>query len=202
MIPINLAVEDQISEVIVRKLFFECKQTFAVGQVIGHTGYGYLRSTIGGWNNAAKGMPFFVLTDLDQALCAPSLQADWLRVPKHPNLIFRVAIREVEAWLLGDIEKFSEFLKVPTSAVPIDPEGLADPKYAVVSLARRSRSMDLRRMIAPKTTTTAKQGPEYNQALGRYVRSYWRPRVAALHCPSLDRCLKRLDLFEPEWHSS
>lgn len=199
MIPINLAVEDRISEVVLRKLLDECDQAFVVGQVYGRNGFGYLRSTIGGWNNAAKGTPFLVLTDLDQWSCGPSLQADWLSVPKHPNLIFRVAVREIEAWLLGDPESISNFLKVSPSLVPMNPECLDDPKRVLVSLARRSHVAKLRRMIAPKLTTTAKQGPEYNEALGLYVATNWRPRVAARHCPSLERCLRRLDCFAPEW---
>lgn len=100
-IPVNLAVEDELSEVVLRRLLADAR-CYAVGTVYGRRGNGYLRKTIVGWNRAARGCPFIVLTDLDNTRCAPSLIAEWLTVPKHPNLLFRIAVREVEAWLLSD----------------------------------------------------------------------------------------------------
>lgn len=52
-----------------------------------------------GFNFAARLTPFLVLADLDRIECAPKLIRDWLPVEKHPNPVFRVAVREVESWV-------------------------------------------------------------------------------------------------------
>lgn len=70
-IPVNLAVEDELSEAVLRRLLTEANRGFIVGTVYGRSGYGYLRRTIAGWNRAAKGVPTVVLTDLDNEECAP-----------------------------------------------------------------------------------------------------------------------------------
>jgi hypothetical protein len=103
IIPINLAVEDELSEVVSRKLLKVTRRSYVVGACYSQGGFGYLRKKISGFNNAAKGTPFFVLTDLDRGPCASALIGEWLPspIPKHPNLILRVAVQEVEAWLLA-----------------------------------------------------------------------------------------------------
>ena len=99
-IPLHLAVEDPLSEAVLRELLCQSGRPFAIGRCYQRGGFGYLRKTIQGFNNAAKGIPFAVLTDLDRYPCPMALIADWLRVPRHSNLLFRVAVHEVEAWIL------------------------------------------------------------------------------------------------------
>ena len=70
-IPIDLAVEDALSEAVLRQMLERCGQKYAVGSVNSRGGNGYLRKTIHGWNAAAKGKPFLLVTDLDSAFCPP-----------------------------------------------------------------------------------------------------------------------------------
>jgi len=98
-IPVDVAVEDELSEFIVLRLLAVAKPTYHVGVTYRRDGFGYLRRTINGWNAAARGKPFVVLTDLDDALCPADLIGEWLTSAPSPNLLFRVAVREVEAWL-------------------------------------------------------------------------------------------------------
>ncbi len=137
-VPVNLAVEDALSEAVLRRVLAESGREYAVGAVYCRGGFGYLKRTIRGWNNAARGTPFVVLTDLDRGECAPSLICEWLPGFIHPNLLLRVAVREVEAWLIGDRENMARFLRCPLSRVPTSPEALDDPKRALVELARDS----------------------------------------------------------------
>ena len=65
-IPINLAVEDVLSEIILWEIIKQSKSNIEVGFCYCKRGYGYLKKTINGFNNAAKGTPFLVLTDLDK----------------------------------------------------------------------------------------------------------------------------------------
>lgn len=72
-IPIELAVEDDLSAAVLRKIIEGSAQPFHTGTYyIGH-GFGYLRRNIHGFNKAAQGTPWIVLTDLDKLTCPPEL---------------------------------------------------------------------------------------------------------------------------------
>lgn len=77
-----------------------------------------------GWNRAAKGTPFVVLTDLDTAPCPGELIKSWLANDQHPNLLFRVAVREVESWLMADTDNFAHYIATRKTLMPEDPDGL------------------------------------------------------------------------------
>jgi hypothetical protein len=160
-----------------------------------------LKKTIKGWNGAAKSIPFAVLTDLDKYSCPAELIAEWLTVPKHPNLLIRVAVREVESWLLADQRSMSGFLGISQNVLPQSPDDLPDPKAFLIELARMSRHGLIRESIVPRKDSTAKLGPGYNGCLGWYVRTHWRPEVAKLSSPSLSRAIERFTSFRPQWGS-
>ena len=147
MIRINLVIEDNLSEEVLRAIL---KQSIKNYEVIGRFpdlrrlsssgGFGYIKSRIKGFNNAAKEMPFLVLTDLDKEECAPKLIKEWLPVKLHPNLIFRVAKREVESRVMADRNAFADFLRIPTAKIPINiDDELDDPKAFLVMMARKSK---------------------------------------------------------------
>jgi len=196
-IPVNLATEDELSEITLIKILAGLKR-FAIGTAYRRGGYGYLLQTIDGWNKAAAGRPSIVLTDLDTGPCPIHLIRDWLSAPQHPNLVFRVAVREVEAWLLADRRNISEFLGIPASQIPTDPDTLADPKGTIIDLARRSRK-EIRNRIVPRKCSTAKQGPDYNACLGSFVQARWDAHSAKPNSPSLSRTIDRLISFMPVW---
>ena len=200
-IPVNLATEDELSEVVLRRLLNHAGRGYAVGTNYSRGGFGYLRSTITSWNRAARYKPFIVLTDLDRRSCAPELMEDWLKEPNHPNPILRVAVREVEAWLLADRSNFAQYLRVSEKWVPDDPDGLQDPKAALVDAARKSRSEEIRQRVVPKRGSTAKQGREYNPCLCEFVSENWNIEEAAAHSASLRRTVARLGSFAPVWEA-
>ena len=144
MIPVYIATEDELSEVVLRRILRDLP-LLMVSRSLRRGGFGYLRRNIQAWNQAAKGVPFIVLTDLDQTPCASDLIVDWLRPhSRHPNLLLRVAVREVESWLLADRDHLTTFLKVTGSPIPDNPDALGDPKATLVQLARRSRNRSIR----------------------------------------------------------
>jgi len=168
-VPVNLAVEDILSESVLRKMLHEVRCDFDIGRCYRRSGSGYLKKNIRGFNHASKGMPFLVLTDLDRGECAPKLIAEWLAVPKHPNLIFRVAVREVESWLLADRHAFAKFLGIKVGLVPRNVDEVQDAKRFLIDLSRRSPSRNLREAIPPPPGTTGRQGPDYNGRLIAFV---------------------------------
>jgi len=198
-IPVNLAVEDSLSEAVLRKLLHSTGRAYAVGDCYSEGGYGYLKRTVRGFNAAAQGTPFVVLTDLDDAECSPALIKEWLPVPRHVNLVFRVAVREVEAWLLAHKDGIAQFLGIHEKRVPADPESLADPKAVLIQLASTSRSREIRQDIVPPSGSMRKQGPNYNGRMIAFVQKIWEPSVAAESADSLRRTLECVSKFTPSW---
>lgn len=198
-IPINLAVEDQLSESVLRSLLRLIDRDYHIGTSYSRGGFGYLQRTANGFNQAARGTPFLLLTDLDDGTCPPELIRDWVRGPLHPNFILRVAVREVEAWLLADPENLARFLTVRGSFMPPTNENLDDPKQVLVEIARHARSKDIRERVVPKAGSTARQGPDYNSCLSQFVETQWDINAACNSSASLKSAVERLRTFEPTW---
>jgi hypothetical protein len=203
-IPLNLAYEDDLSmEILLRLLespgVTSSNRHFQVGNLFHGRGYGFLKRNIRGFNKASKGMPYLILTDLDEKECAPILIREWLPEAINPNLIFRIAVREVESWILADRVNFAKFLNISQDKLPMKPDDLPDPKAHLINLAKSSRKRSLRKDIIPRRGSTAKQGPAYNERLVSFVRISWNPSMARQHSPSLERTLKALEVFMPEW---
>ncbi len=194
-IPANIAVEDLLSEIVLRKII-ALNNRFCIGTCYSKGGYGYLRKTIKGFNNAAKGSTFIVLSDLEDE-CAPLLISNWLQVSKHPNLIFRIAVHEVEAWLLADLEGIASYLGISQSLIPSDVDNINDPKKCLIELAKRSPYRKIREAIVPSPHTTATVGPNYNGQLANFVNDVWNIESACNKSDSLKRAVKEIVNFKP-----
>lgn len=110
----------------------------------------------------------------------------------------RIAVREVEAWLLADRERFATFLGGAAGALPVSPEAEPDPKHSVVVVARRSKRRALREDIVPRPGSGRREGPGYASRMIEFVldkKRGWRPEVAALRAESLRRCITALQTF-------
>jgi hypothetical protein len=190
---ISAAVEGMVDEAVARTLIAHAGAV--VGDVYGTHGKAYLRQKITGYNNAARRSPWLVLVDLDgDEHCAPPLLNTWL--PQlAPHLCFRVAVREVEAWLMADSERLAAFLYISRKKIPGNPETLQDPKAEMVKLARSSNRPAIRDDMTPRERSGRRVGPAYASRLIEFASSFWRPGVAAERSDSLGRainCLRRL----------
>lgn len=200
-IPVNLAVEDDLSESVLRVMLRQSPRRYAVGTCYARGGFGYLRKTIHGFNNAAKGTPFLILTDLDIAKCPPALIQEWLRQPRHPNLLLRVAVREVESWLLADRGAFAKYLGISAHILPNDSDSISDPKEFLIGLARKSPYAALRKDIVPPKGSKREQGPDYNGRLSWFVWNRWNVRRAQKCSSTLRRTISKLVSFSPQYGS-
>lgn len=198
-IPVNLAVEDVLSEATLRVILTQTGRPYSVGAVYGKRGFGDLKRMATGFNRAARGTPFILLTDLDQAECAPVVLREWLGVPKHANFVFRVAVREVESWLMAHRRAFARFLGLPERTVPEQPDTLENPKDELLRLVERCRRADLKRDLLPPPGSMRRQGPGYSLRLEEYVRTVWNATEAEKHSPSLAKALACLRAFQPIW---
>ena len=195
---INLVVEDALSEAVVREILRQSGRSFVIGSCSNRRGSGNIKNIISGLNNAAKGTPYFVLTDLDNIECPLALISNWLpQQSRHPNLIFRVAVREVEAWVLAHRQAFSEFFGIPIQSIPINVDRIDDPKQFLVNLARKSKKRIIREAIVPATNSTAQIGKDYNGQLVQFVHQTWKIDEAKSCSESLTRAINKIANFEP-----
>jgi hypothetical protein len=144
-------------------------------RVFGQKGKAFLRERISGFNHDARFRPWIVVVDLDRdAECPAALVADWLPQPAH-LMCFRVAVRELESWLLADPEALAGFLGIRRILIPA---------------SGRSRGARPRRAVSALLPTPASEA-RTGQALA-IVRDHWRPAAAESNSDSLRRCRRRL----------
>ena len=188
-----LAVEDRLSDAVSTKIL----ESFSINivQRIGFKGNSYLQQKAPSLNQAARG-PYdvFMLTDLDSPQnCPPQLIQSWISAPLNSGFFLRVAVMEIESWVMADRRALAEFLSIPVNRVPSNTDDIANPKEFLVSLARRSNRKRLRDQLVPgPRAATARVGPEYNSRFSEFVRTHWDLERAAVASPSLKRTLDRI----------
>lgn len=180
---IYIVFEDQLSESVMRQLIRFCSIKVESIIPINSRGSGNIRKKISSYNQADESLYFFVLTDLDTSECAPKLIQDLLTVPFRRNLLFRVAVREVEAWLLADSAGLSNFLHLNQAFIEKEtgnPEKLNKPKETLIKIIDRSKIKSIKEDIVGDQMN---QGPAYNSKLKLFVENEW----------DIDRAMKRSD---------
>jgi len=53
-IPVNLAIEDELSETVLHRIIAHTGRGYAIGTAYGRGGFGYLKRTIHGWNRPPR----------------------------------------------------------------------------------------------------------------------------------------------------
>jgi hypothetical protein len=158
-----------------------------------------LDSMLSGFNDAAKGSPWLVIRDLDyDASCAPSYLAE---IAFRPSLwmCFRLAVREIEAWLIADRRAFAEYLKVPLTRIPLDPDAERDPTRTIVDLAQRSTSASIRNRIVPKPGYRTQVGRQYETCLIDFAVNHWSLERACKNSESLRRARRAVRALGERW---
>lgn len=196
-----IATEDRLSETLAEHIII------ATGHVVAakipkdrrrHGGFGYLKTRLPDFIASCHGgLSFLLLTDLDTKTCPPDLLADWLGATKKPDsLLLRVAVREVEAWVLADRSRFASWLGIAETEVPVDPESCRNPKSNLLKLAAKSKKRDLKEGLLPKKGAPSPVGLEYNDLLCNFLKTDWRLEVALRSAPSLERAILRLQEYK------
>jgi hypothetical protein len=187
---ISLAVEGVSDEAVAKRLCLLCKHEVVASYVKG--GKTELDRNLHRYNAAARFEPWVALRDLNgDAPCAPALVAKLLP-EREPEMLLRVPVRSVEAWVLGDGPQLAKYLKVRLGEIPTQPESLHRPKRSLVDLARRSRDGRVVDDMVPREGSGREVGPGYNARLIDFVVNRWRPDEAAKNAPSLESCLHAL----------
>jgi hypothetical protein len=164
-----------------------------LGQVHGRNGKTQILRNLAGYNYAARFEPWIVLIDLDKEACAVTSKSAWLTAPAE-LMCLRIAVRELEAWLLADRERFSSYFAVSIDLIPSAPDDLPDPKLTLINIIRRSRRRAIRQDMLPDPQLGQSIGPAYTSRIIEYISSDdgWRVEIAAIHSDSLRRAVESI----------
>lgn len=188
-----LAVEDQLSEAVALRVLEESGRAIASMTPIQGGGFGKLKKKLPEFIRLAPNCPVLLLTDLDDHPCPSGLISAWSnQKPLPPALLFRVVVREIEAWILADRNGFAAFSGVPLSRIPETPETLPDPKQELLELVKQHGQKDFRKALLPDKGVQARVGLGYNTTLTQFVRAGWNLKRAAANAPSLERAWSRV----------
>ncbi len=188
-----LAVEDGISEAVSRRLITDFRKDITVSVVIGLRGKPYLESKRRELNRTAGRVPVFLLIDLDtRKSCPADVAGEWFPGGPAPNMLFRVAVMEVESWLLADRTACAALLGVSIAHIPVHTDCLDDPKQFMVNLARRSKKRNIQQELVPPAGSRTRVGPAYNARMTEFVSKQWDPSRAMSSSESLRRAVERL----------
>lgn len=186
---VYLAAEDLPGLAVGRKLVAE-RPKLSIYREENARGCGTLKNKTPNYNQmGAKGFPVIMLTDLDADPCPCGKVVAWLGCTPSRGFLFRICVREVEAWLLGDREAMADFLKVKLATIPLAPESLADPKAKLIELAQNA-PRKIRVGLTP--IGRAAIGPDYNELLSGFVAEDWSIKRALARVPSLVRARQRI----------
>lgn len=190
MLPtVYLAAEDVPGLAVGRKLVAEHTKLI-VWREENARGYSTLKRKTRNFDQmGATSLPVLMLTDLDADSCPSGKIADWLGRKPSRGFLFRICVREVEAWLLADRAAMADFLRIKEEILPSAPERLADPKAALLRFAKTA-PRKIRDGLTP--IGSAKIGPEYNDLLAGFIAESWSIDRATAHAPSLGRARKRI----------
>ena len=192
---ITLAVEDRLSEAVAKRLLADYAPDMPVTGTEGLNGFGQLKAKLPSFNMIARYRePVLIITDLDNpASCPVALIQEWRQnLVFEPGLLFRVAVMEIEAWLIADRSRLAQWLGIEDRLVPRNPEHITQPKESLVALARRSPKRALREAIVPRRNGTRTTGPGYNDHVSDFATRHWNPEMARRSAPSLERAIARI----------
>ena len=179
---VTLGVEDRLSELVAKRLISEYAPNLEVSETLGLRGNRQLRQSLRQFNAIAiHQRPALIFTDLDRPRsCPPALLRNWMQgLAISSQLMIRVAVLEVEAWLLANRVSIAQWLSVSANRVPDNPESVVDPKRTLIELANHSSYRSLRAEIIPRRGNGTHQiGPGYNQSVGEFAVQRWNTEAA------------------------
>lgn len=192
---VAIGVEDVVSEAVAQRLLLQYARGLEWTQTFGLTGYGELKHKMPTFDKIAQYREaMLVITDLDNPdLCLVRFREDWCRgLQMPPSFIFRIAVAEIESWLLADRDRIAQWLGISETRVPRTPETVVEPKECLVRLASRSRHRSIREAMVPVAGSTRSTGPGYNEYVSSFASDLWNPEAARSNSPSLDRAIIRI----------
>lgn len=195
---IAVVAEDRLTQAVLHKCISEVLPAYSVVRTEVKSGRGNVQRELGAYSALAQVMPVLIGVDLDGDECAPTLLGGWGRLPPQAGLLLRIAVREIESWVLADQRRIANFIGAAPNEVPRRPDELADPKRSLLELARAHAGTELKADLVPRNYDASypRIGPAYNLRLSAFVAKKWRPHVARQKSASLERAMVALEQLD------
>ena len=135
-----------------------------------------------------------IITDLDKISCAPKLIKSWFNMSSEQlpdKIIFRVAVREIESWVMADKTAFAKFMNISEANFSEAPDTLDDPKQYLFSVIKKHGNKKWQREMLP--TDSSAVGPLYNCKISEFITNKWSVKKAAEKSPSLLRAINSIN---------
>lgn len=159
----------------------------------GRRGKSQIDLRLAAYDKAARYAPWIVLRDLDNdGDCAGQVARQLL---PHPAklMVFRIAVRTVESWLLSDRQHFKSAFRVDGQSLPLTPDRVDRPKSVLLDVVAKSSSREIKSAMLRRMPNGGwTSGPEYNALLEEFADKAWQPSVAADQSPSLTKARLRI----------
>jgi len=182
----------------VRKLVAEAG--FPVTSEVDARGKSAIDRDLAKYNAMARAMPLLVVRDLDDdAPCGGTFVAN-LRWKPSPWIRFRLAVRELESWVLADAPGLSRFIGVDEKWLPEDPDAEVDPTRSLLTIAERCPAR-IRRRLLPEKGSLALVGPLYEATLIEFGELRWSAARASKRSASLRRARASLRTLARDWNA-
>ncbi len=197
---IRYACEDAPSRAVAIKLINQKKDNNCEIRELGGSGSGCgpIFTRLDSYSNISKdsGEPVIIFIDLDNIRCAPRLLGNLqkshpIKDRQPPNKFqIRIAVREVESWLLADKQGMETYFGISQKAIPPSPEKLSDPKQELLNLIKKNAKARFKREMLPKGKGNI--GTGYNDYLVHFIDTVWDYKRACTNSDSLTRAIKRI----------
>lgn len=200
---IDIVWEDQVTQAIIERLLKDYRTDIAIKN----------RLPVRWWQ-IQKYTPIynkiwdfiFLLTDLDNYVCPPSLINEWLVGDSlSPKMLFRIAQDEAESWLMSDREGFSKWLRVDIDVIPkthfLDKKkqinelkfNYKPSLFMMKEIVPLSKDEQMKTSLLPRSW--AKKWPNYNSTLIPFIQTEWNIENAMINSYSLKITVDRLMNF-------
>jgi len=195
---IAVVAEDRLTEAVLLKCISVVLPAYSVARTEVKNGRGNVQRELVAYSTLAQVMPVVIGVDLDGDDCAPTLLGSWGRLPPQPGLLLRIAVREIEAWVLADQRRVATFIGAAPKEIPKRPDALNDPKRSLLEVARAYARPELKADLVPRNYDASypRIGRAYNLRMCEFVAAKWRPQVARDKSESLNRALVALEQLD------
>ena len=193
-------VEDEPSQAILAKIIEYANSqssnrfTLHTGDPIITHGFGNLQKKTQSFLPAAtkgEGIRSIFLTDLDQKNSVQQIANEWFNIAclalLPEKFIFRIAVHEIESWIIADNNGIANFLNVSPVNFTTSPDDLDDPKQFLFNvIGSKCRSKKFKDMLPQKRQSV---GIEYNPQIVQFIKENWDIQAAMTNSPSLKRAV-------------
>lgn len=194
-----MACEDPLSEAFCIQFMKYYFPTSTYNPVIVTGGVGELKKKVEAFKNIAQipDKATLIVTDLDENKSVESLRQEWSgKINSPQNFLLLVAVKEIESWVLADIEAFSKWSGIPANKFPVNPDHEKDAKQILLNLVRKYANNETKRNLLPdKGVRSSRVGIAYNISLRNFVNDYWCLNRALVISESLREVDNLLSMF-------